>query len=55
MFDILGVFPSGSNNLKYVDFMYVGGTQNPLADPVPKGQVKFTAVLPNGKYDYRYL
>lgn len=50
-----GVYSAGSNNMKYVDFAYVGGTQNPRSDPVPKGQLKFTAVLPNGNYDYRYL
>ena len=50
-----GVFQSGSSNYKYVDFMYVGGSQNPLADPVPQGKLQFGAFLPNGKYDYRYL
>lgn len=53
--DWIGVYPSGSNNSFYVDFKYVGGTQNPLADPVPKGNLNFEVRLPNGKYDVRYL
>ena len=53
--DWIGVYPSGSNNSFYVDFKYVGGSQNPLADPVPKGHLNFEVNLPNGKYDLRYL
>ena len=50
-----GVYPHGAENHKYVDFVYVGGTQNPKSDPVPKGSLKLTALLPDGQYDYRYL
>lgn len=50
-----GVYPSGADNEMYVDFLYVGGGQNPNADPLPKGSLTFKSYLPNGKYDYRYL
>ncbi len=49
------MYPSGAESHKYVDYAYVGGTQNPRKDPVPVGKLNFTAVLPNGKYDYRYM
>ena len=50
-----GVYPAGAASHLYVDYSYVGGEQNPLKDPVPQGSLNFTAVLPNGKYDYRYM
>ncbi|CAH3145642.1 unnamed protein product [Pocillopora meandrina] len=53
--DWIGVYPSGADNEMYVDFLYVGGGQNPNADPLPKGSLTFKSYLPNGKYDYRYL
>lgn len=53
--DWIGVYPSGADNEMYVDFFYVGGGQNPNADPVPEGSLTFKSYLPNGKYDYRYL
>jgi len=33
----------------------VGGSQNPLKDPVPQGTLKFTTVLPDGLYEFRYM
>ena len=53
--DWIGLYPKGADNDFYVDFCYVGGQQNPLADPVPKGTLNFTITLPNGAYDVRYL
>lgn len=53
--DWIGLYPKGADNDFYVDFCYVGGQQNPLADPVPKGTLNFTVTLPNGTYDVRYL
>ena len=52
---VTGIFPQDAENHKYVDFSYVGGTQNPRADPVPKGNIQFTLILPNGSYDVRYM
>jgi len=54
--DWIGVYPHGStDNKNYVDFYYVGGTQNPLKDAVPQGKITLKTFLPEGKYDYRYL
>ncbi|KAL9952296.1 hypothetical protein ACROYT_G039531 [Oculina patagonica] len=53
--DWIGVYPSGAENHMYVDYLYVGGGQNPLKDAIPKGSLTFKSYLPNGKYDYRYL
>ncbi len=52
---LLGVYPRNADNSKYVNFIYVGGGQNPKADPVHKGTLQLIAVLPNGLYDVRYL
>ena len=52
---IAGVYPDGAPSHGYVDFAYVGGTQNPLKDPVPRGSLNFTATLPNGVYHYKYM
>ena len=38
-----------------MDYAYVGGSQNPLKDPVPQGTLKFTTVLPDGQYEFRYM
>ena len=53
--DWIGLYPKGADNDFYVDFCYVGGGQNPLSDPVPKGNLNFTVTLPNGDYQVRYL
>lgn len=53
--DWIGVYQRGASSYDYVDFYYVGGTQNPYKDPVPSGQLKFMSYLPAGQYDYRYL
>eukprot|EP00794_Sanderia_malayensis_P020371 gene20371-22380_t len=53
--DWIAVYKHGESSYEYVDFYYVGGTQNPYKDPVPKGQLKFVSYLPAGTYDYRYL
>ena len=50
-----GVYKKGDESHLYVDYYYVGGTQNPYKDPVPNGEIKFTSYLPSGVYDYRYL
>ena len=52
---LAGVYPEGAPSHGYVDFSYVGGTQNPLKDPVPRGSLNFTATLPNGVYHYKYM
>ena len=52
---IAGVYPDGTASHGYVDFAYVGGTQNPRKDPVSKGSLNFTATLPNGVYHYQYM
>ncbi|XP_064631556.1 uncharacterized protein LOC135489877 [Lineus longissimus] len=53
--DWIGVYPAGVDNERYIDFRYVQGGQNPLKDPVPKGNVTFNLFLPKGYYDVRYL
>lgn len=53
--DWIGVYPSGADNQRYIDYYYVGGGQNPLKDAIPTGSLTFKSYLPNGKYDYRYL
>ena len=53
--DWVGLYPKGADDDFYVDFRYVGGGQNPSADPVPKGNLNFTVTLPNGPYELRYL
>ena len=50
-----GVYKHGSESHQYIDYYYVGGTQNPYKDPVPNGDLKFRSYLPAGTYDYRYL
>lgn len=52
---ILGIYPEGAPGHSYLDFSYVGGTQNPLKDPVPVGTLQFRNTLPNGTYNYRYM
>lgn len=54
--DWIGVFPHGSSdNHNYLDYYFVGGSQNPLKDPVPSGQLTFKTFVPKGKYDFRYM
>ena len=53
--DWIGVFQQGTSDQLYLNYKYVGGEQNPLAYPVPKGQIDLELNLPNGKYDVRYL
>lgn len=53
--DWIGVYPHSASNHMYVDYMYVGGTQNPTSEVLPSGNVTFTTFLPQGKYDVRYL
>ncbi|XP_038070839.1 uncharacterized protein LOC119739825 [Patiria miniata] len=53
--DWIGVYPVGANNDQYVDFKYVQGGQNPLDNPVPKGNIALESYLPDGIYDVRYL
>ncbi|XP_065843362.1 uncharacterized protein [Oscarella lobularis] len=53
--DWIGVYPPGSDNYDYLDFVYVNGGQNPKYNPVPKGSAILSSVLPNGTYNYRYL
>ena len=51
-----GIYPKGVTNHDYVDFVYVGGTQNPLSEIITKGNVQLKMVsLPAGSYDVRYL
>ncbi|XP_065062872.1 uncharacterized protein LOC135689548 isoform X1 [Rhopilema esculentum] len=53
--DWIGVYQKGVDSHEYVDYYYVGGTQNPYKDPVPNGELKFSSYLPAGIYEYRYL
>lgn len=53
--DWIGVYRKGDASHLYVDYYYVGGSQNPYKDPVPNGEIKFKSYLPAGIYDYRYL
>ncbi|XP_033633274.1 uncharacterized protein LOC117294846 [Asterias rubens] len=53
--DWIGIYPAGTNNDQYVDFVYVQGEQNPKSSAVHEGSVKMASLLPNGRYDVRYL
>lgn len=53
--DWIAIYNKGSGNEDYLDYMYVGGAQNPLSDPVPNGKTSFMIYLPEGIYDVRYL
>lgn len=53
--DVAGVYPRNAVGRGYVDYSYVGGSQNPLKDPVPEGTLQFFTTLPNGVYNYRYM
>jgi len=54
--DWIGIYPQGVTNRAYVDYVYVGGTQNPMSEIITDGSVKLKMVsLPTGTYDIRYL
>lgn len=53
--DWIGLYQSGTSDKAYLDFSYVGGSQNPLKDPVPQGVLNFTVTVPQGAYQFRYL
>ena len=50
-----GVYSSGASSHDYVNYAYVGGSQNPRGDPVPQGALNFTMVLPDGEYQLKYM
>lgn len=52
---IAGVYQSGASNKAYVDYVYVGGSQNPMSEVITNGNVSFITYLPHGSYDIRYL
>ena len=53
--DWLGVFPASATSDGFVDFRYVGGSQNPKGDPVTSGKLPFQLFLPDGGYTVRYM
>ena len=51
-----GIYPKGVTNHDYVDYIYVGGSQNPTSEIITEGKVQLNMVsVPAGSYDVRYL
>ncbi|XP_065662023.1 uncharacterized protein LOC100213807 isoform X3 [Hydra vulgaris] len=53
--DWIGIFLSNTSNQLYLDYVYVGGGQNPSSKAVSHGNINVTTYLPDGAYDVRYL
>jgi len=54
--DWIAIYPASSkSNEDYLDYSYVGGSQNPLSQAIPEGETTFDVYLPSGTYKVKYL
>jgi hypothetical protein len=54
--DWIGIYNvNETDNSRYLDFMFVGGTQEPGRNAMPTGSATFQIMLPSGIYEARYL